>query len=677
MHRNREEVDEKMIPAKRTARQNVLQKVSWRTRRGRRVVQVQLCDVNGQSIAGALGQYTSLPGEADESAERIALLRAFAKLDQILEVKPFEDAKEVTNNFFSDLWGKMSDDEKISMVGESHKDIRSRKKAKDYFEANVINKLDKCYENGMSISPDDAADIARGIYIDILGRKKYNKYFVSELEAALIPEFFDEMGKRAAAITEIKGTDKERLDCFLKEVKETVMQEDRLRSLLQYTLCVSGLDMTVDSTVLKIEKNPVLLDDLFHLTHREPRTRAMGTLLEMIREISGDENRSKAEANVHIRDANDILRNWAKRSKAPFPLVKLPEFDVSGVMQIELCKELPWAVCVRFAALEMAEAAISPYACGAITMLTTGPRVAEVCAIQFGDILDFGDWGVVVINYTADGEIRIGHGKNLYFHRTVFLCRLAMDAIHARMDYLKRIGYSPDELKTAYIVCSAEDIFQPANLHLFSDSVKEKLQQAGCGEDYWRSVLNSMVQEPDFDCFGRREMFDTAYCLRRNMTSQCVNKAKMEALLVDAILGHRLPNAAKRWDDYITIEDNWPRIIAIMERVVYDPRHSNHPAYRPIDLQDNTKMNERLAVPYQAVTITTTGTNRVRVKLAVKTIIGSEVSVDLPSESVATGRLIRIVNEKDREGKILMSEALRGEDEYRTIIQQMERDSGK
>ena len=665
-----------MIPAKKTARQNVLQKVSWRTRRGRRVVQVQLCDVNGQSIAGALGQYTSLPGEADESAERIALLRAFAKLDQILEVKPIENANEV-KKFFADQWGKMTDDEKIALVGESHADSKSRKKVKDYFEANVINKLDKCYENGLSMSPDDAADIARGIYIDVLGRKKYNKYFVSELEAALIPEFFDGIGKRAASIMEIRGTDTERLDSFLKEVKETVMQEDRLRSLLQYTLSVSGLDMTVDSTVLKIEKNPVLLDNLFHLTHREPRTRAMGTLLEMIREISGDENRSKAEANVHIRDANDILRNWAKRSKAPFPLVQLPEFDVSGVMQIELCKELPWAVCVRFAALEVAEAAISPYACGAITMLTTGPRVAEVCAIQFGDILDFGDWGIVVINYTADGEIRIGRGKNLFFHRTVFLCRLAMDAIHARMDYLKRVGFSLDEIKTAYVVCNPEDIFRPANLHLFSDNVKTKLQQAGCGEDYWRSVLNSMVQEPDYDCFGRREMFDTAYCLRRNMTSQCVNRAKMPPLLVDAILGHRLPNAAKRWDNYITNEDKWPRIIAMMERVVYDYRHSNHPAYRPIDLEENTKMNERLAVPYQAVAITTTGTNRILVKLAVKTIIGSKVSVNLPSESAATGTLIRLVNEKDCKGKILMSEALRGEDEYRTIVQQMERDPGK
>ena len=658
-----------MTEIKQTGRKGLYQKNSWRTKRGKRIAFAQLCDIHGLNIRGAVGQYTMLAGDSEESGMRTALLRAFEKLDSIMEieyVKPQEDDHSKDTSYFTTRWKTLTDEEKTAMVGESHSEANIRKKIVNYFERNMLPKLDRY---GQTISADDAKAVAKSIYLDILNRKKYGNCFVSELEAVLIPEYIHELGEQLASITEIKRSEKEQLDNILNEIQATVMREDRIRSLLQSVLSISGLDTTLKMTTLKIKENPVLIDDLCHLTHTKPRTSAMEALLEMIREVSGDENRSKAEANVHIRDTNDILRNWVKRSEVTLPLIQLPEFNVPGVQQIEICKELPWAVCVRFAALEMAESAISPYACGALTMLTTGPRVAETCAIRFGDILDYGDWGIVTINYTADGEIRIGRGKNSYFHRAVFLPRIVMDAIHTRMDYLRTIGYLENEIKEAYLACSADDIFRPANLHLFSDSIKEMLQQAGCDEGYWRAVVQSMTQEPDYDVFGRREMYDTAYCLRRNATTQCVNKAKMPPLLVDAILGHRLPRGAKRWDAYITEEDNWKGIVAMLERVVYDPRHSNHPAYRPVDL--GTETNERLEIPYQAVSFTVSGHDKVHVQVAVKTIIGSTVSVTLPVGRTAGGTMIRLVGEKEHSRKTLLSETLRDESEYRKIVQQM------
>jgi hypothetical protein len=298
-------------------------------------------------------------------------------------------------------------------------------------------------------------------------------------------------------------------------------------------------------------------------------------------------------------------------------------------MQIELCKELPWLVRTRYAAIAMHLSSNSWFGCGGIIMMTSGPRVAEVCAIQFGDIVDFCDWGVCVINYTTDGNIRNTGGKNIYYHRPIFFPKFTMDAIHKRKDFLLAHGIDAEEVKRAYVVGRPNDPMQPANPNAFAGEIKKILQIAGCDEAYWVSAQQAMLQQPDLDYNRQPEKYVVAYCLRRDATSCMCNIAKMHPLMVDAMLGHRLPRYADRLDKWITREDNWSEIIQQMERIVYDPGHSKHPLFVPISLPaKGDDICNMLRVSYPSFSLTTQ--KLVRIKITIRTHGNSKVIYTLP-----------------------------------------------
>lgn len=144
------------------------------------------------------------------------------------------------------------------------------------------------------------------------------------------------------------------------------------------------------------------------------------------------------------------------------------------------------------------------------------------------------------------------------------------------------------------------------------------------------AVERAMIEEQDFDVFRRPERSLAAYGLRRHATSMLCNIAKMDPLLVDAILGHRLPRYAEDWGERIRRDDEWPAIIEMMERVVYDPDHTQNPFFRPTILGQNSNKMEK-DIPYQGYTLTATKTCKTVV--SIKTLGNGEVRYNLPVHS--------------------------------------------
>lgn len=76
------------------------------------------------------------------------------------------------------------------------------------------------------------------------------------------------------------------------------------------------------------------------------------------------------------------------------------------------------------------------------------------------------------------------------------------------------------------------------------------------------------------------------------------NFCGMFADLVDALMGHKLSKFCKAsWKEYIRRPSNWSKIAEYMEHFVYDPAHSAHPAFAPIQIG---QADDRTMLPYTA-----------------------------------------------------------------------------
>lgn len=625
-----------------TTREHVKVKYYFTKRKGKVSIKAQLSDDHGVNIDGAYAQYTLAPVDTEEDGKIAARTKALQKMDEMFKQQKQTNRTE-EKDYFRTRWNALTQKEQKSCIAEYHKQSKTQKAAMCYFENNILPRID---QYGPDIDEDQAKAVVNDLYIDMLGKKKYQKFYVPQDGAQCVESFFldliNTLRNNQGALKRLCGhrVDMTDVESLLKEVMSHVLKEDRLRSLMEYWLQDQESRVAVRHYCRCVEADSVLLD---MLSQKDKRDQAVEKMILILRSLSGNERQTKGQVNTHVRDANCILRNLCVcYTKEVLPIVILPEFIIDKAPQMELCKELPWAVRVYFTASCMSQARSNSYACGGIVMMTAGPRVAEVCAIQFGDILDMGDWGVCVINYTADGDIRKDDGKNIYFRRPIFLVKIAMDIIHIRKEELRKQGYSDEQIAKAYLVSRPDDYFTPARTHSFSSAIKAMLEDAGCEDNYWAAIEQAMIHEPDLDYFSRPEKYAAAYALRRDATSMMCNVAKMDPLLVDAILGHRLPPHMDEWSDKIKRDDEWSSIIAQMERVVYDPDHSVNPAFAVTELGKPVKdADKRFAIEYQGYLLS--ASRDCRATVVIRTIGNADVKYSIPAsvrQNVSTTALV-------------------------------------
>lgn len=626
-----------MKKLEKTPRGNVFAKYYYTKKRT--VITVQLTDEYGVPILGARASYTLKLFDTEKDGKIAVRSRALQKLDELFRGKYQAFAGE-SKTFYSDLWNALSDDEKRNCIAEKCSRKGTQKSAITYFENNALPLLN---QYGPDINEDQLQKVVDFLFQEMLANKKYMYCFVASAEAVNIETLFDQLTREThqfwAELKKMLGhtINKSECDKLISQVKNKVLGEDRLRSLLENWLSNQKIELAVQCVWNNMVEDKVLLS---LLEKKGAREEAVKKIILLLRVLSGNEIQTKNQVNTHVREINCILRGMCLASESKMPLIVLPEYPAEKTLQPELCKELGWKQAVRFAALCMGQAAKNSYGCGGLLMLTSGPRISEVCAVQLGEILDKGDWGVVVINYTPDGQIRKGEGKNIYFHRPIFLPRIVMDAVHRRQDALRNQGYSDAEIAMVYLVSRPNNIFTPANPQEFSLAIKRMLQEAGCGEGYWSVIERAIVEEKDLDFFNRPEKSLAAYGLRRHATSMMCNIAKMDPLLVDAILGHCLPRNAENWDERIKRDDEWPAIIEMMERIVYDPEHTQNPAFSPLTL-DAEVLKGTETIPYQGYELI--ASHACKVAVLVRTVGNAEVRYNLPVSSKQKNKVSPIV----------------------------------
>ena len=273
------------------------------------------------------------------------------------------------------------------------------------------------------------------------------------------------------------------------------------------------------------------------------------------------------------------------RPEYGLPEIVLPIPANIKKIQAEQCKALPIEILVKLAAI-LLKLISNGLAMGGILMLTAMPRTSEACAPVFGDIVFCGDYAVYGVLWQSNGEVKVADLKSKASYRIIILPKYAVDALQMRMDWLREQGFTDEEIQKLPVVSSANDPRLMASPNDLSAYLRELLSLLGCGKKYWEAVDEVMLAEPDMDGNKKPSRDPSAYVLRRNGCTLCCNICGMHPDLVDALMGHKLSkNCKKQWNRYIRRPENWPIIAEQMERVIYDPRHSANPAFKPILLQ--------------------------------------------------------------------------------------------
>lgn len=314
----------------------------------------------------------------------------------------------------------------------------------------------------------------------------------------------------------------------------------------------------------------------------------------------GNPRISEMKVARHLYEFNSLY--GALRSACPefaLPEIELPPLTGVKNIQTEQCKALPERVIIRLAAALM-QLIPNGLALGGILMMTAMLRTAEACAPRFCDIVFFSSYAVYcVLGQIDDKGNFTAYLKSDDSYRNVVLPKFALDAILARKAYLRRLGYTDEQIETMPVVSAADDCEKAALPNDLSSYLRRLISAIShCGDDFWRAVNALMREEVDLESDGSPSKDPSAYVLRRNACSVLCNFCGMFADLVDALMGHKLSKFCKEsWKEYIRRPGNWSKIAEYMEHFVYDPAHSAHPAFAPIQIG---QADDRTMLPYTA-----------------------------------------------------------------------------
>ena len=344
--------------------------------------------------------------------------------------------------------------------------------------------------------------------------------------------------------------------------------------------------------MLAKEKSPEDLQaDILKAVKENQHERRKGDLPEERVKIL--DARADGIADQHIAEANTIYEKSRNLlPKYELPPLNIPRIVVEKVISVEQCKALPWDIMIKLAASFWADLEKTSLAVGAIIMMCALTRPAETCP-KFGEIVDYGDYGVYAVLTQTDGSVRITELKSISGVRIIILSKYAMDAIRRCRQMLVSRGFSEDQINDAYIVSEGANPFCMAKPSDLSEYIRKTMNKFGLKEDYWRAVSLLAEREPDLDEYGNRLGDLRAYVLRRSGCTYLVNctacpdtgsgASGAPVALVDALMGHKLFGKDADWAKWIRRDDNWPLIAQMLESIVLDPEHSAHPAFSTKD----------------------------------------------------------------------------------------------
>ena len=363
-----------------------------------------------------------------------------------------------------------------------------------------------------------------------------------------------------------------------------------------------------------------------------------------------------ADTNVarHANEFNILYPHLCiLRPQYGLPDIVLEIPNQTQIVQPEQCKAIPEEIRIKLAAV-LLRLISNGLALGGVLMLTAMPRTAEACAPTFGDIVFCDNYAVYGVLWQSGGKVRAQNLKTESSARVIILPKFAVDALQMRIAWLRKYGFSDEEISKMPVVSATNDPRQMASPDALSAFLRSLLTHLGFSADYWAAVQSIMGVDRDLNPDNTYLQDPTAYVLRRNGCTMCCNVCGMDPDLVDALMGHNLRRDCKTdWKGYISRPDNWPKIAEQMERVIYHPDHSANPAFLPIIIHPGMDVLP-LNSGSQSYRFVAPADKALDVKIQVETLeAGDPILFVAPSENIQVDAEPKILEKPDNNAPIL------------------------
>lgn len=291
----------------------------------------------------------------------------------------------------------------------------------------------------------------------------------------------------------------------------------------------------------------------------------------------GDFETATKSVSQYLHRVNWILEQLYELNPA------LPHrlFDTEGINALPMVDQVKYIrddVRVKFAYL-LTKMPHCGLAMGAGLMVTGGTRTAEACAVKIGELSLRDGYVVIPILYQIKNGKRIPRLKTDAAYRYCICGSLMHHLVVQRLDYLRGLGYTNEEIAEMPLVSFPDDPCRYADPSSLSAFARELLQLCGFKKEDFRLVAALTRREPDLDGDGVPETDISAYALRRDWAGCAIHLCGMASADVDYLMGHKNPEAKEK--DY-TNYDVQADLAGQLERHTFLPEYSRHPYYNAI-----------------------------------------------------------------------------------------------
>ena len=305
---------------------------------------------------------------------------------------------------------------------------------------------------------------------------------------------------------------------------------------------------------------------------------------------NGRGNRRRADAEKHVTDELKRVERmliYMYKLNPDLP-ARLFTFTTVDTVIPEQARALPNEIRVKLVYLLLKNIS-NGLMMGIAVMFFLGLRTAEACAMCIGDIVDYIEYIVYPVQYQISNGVRTDALKTGNAYRYT-ISNMVMRYIYIqRIQYLRSLKYSDDQIRKMPFVSSKTDPEKYANPSVVAKFARSILLACGCTEELLASAKMLMDLEPDKSPDGIIETHVTAYLLRRDWASRASNICGLSSSDVDYLIGHS--SAADPIKDYAN-EDVQRDISMMLERYVVCPELSRHPYFRGLEIAPGVKMEQ-------------------------------------------------------------------------------------
>ena len=337
----------------------------------------------------------------------------------------------------------------------------------------------------------------------------------------------------------------------------------------------------------------------------------------------GIDRQMRQTAQKHLDEAESIYA--AMRQEDPLlPVIRFSDGRKKQNIQAEMIKSLPRAVRRWFVhELENRIAKEPQMVFGTILMWDAGLRTGEAAAVIYAlDVRFIGETHAVVeVEWQEKNGLRSAILKTKNAYRIVPLSYWGLTMLQRCVAEITR--NTQDKKKSPYAPLRKRDL---------SAWVRSVLTECGCDEAFWDALQGEEQKNPDRDDAGNPIYDLSAYVLRRDRCGIWRNVCGLTQLECDYYLGHAIKLSQRKRNDMRTAE-SLLLTCEKLERFVYEPKISQNPYHKPIELKHGEDVE---FIPFEAFRFVNHSGTTLQVGLeAMAEIVGTPITLILPADAQA------------------------------------------